>query len=399
MRSIVIVGGGQAGGTVVSRLRALGCKDKLSIYCNEAIPPYERPPLSKSYLLGDSSREDLLLRPASFYAEQNIELHLETKIEAINRNKKTLQAGTKTIPYDDLVLATGASAILLPESVGGTLDGVYPVRTVADVDSIATEFAQGRHLLVIGGGYVGLEAAAVARKLGLDVTVVELSDRILKRVASQQTSDFIRDLHTSHGVVIREGTSVKCLEGGKRVERAVLSDDSTLEVDFALVGIGIRPNIHLANEAGLEIDNGIKTNAYGKTSDLSIFAAGDCASLPYKMERIRLESVQNATDQAVCVAQNLMGKNMSYTPMPWFWSEQYGLRLQMVGLNTGYDTVIERRSDRATSFWYYSHGNLISVDAMGDPRAYMVAKRLLEEGRSADPTLVANSNINLKTLL
>jgi 3-phenylpropionate/trans-cinnamate dioxygenase ferredoxin reductase subunit len=300
-----------------------------------------------------------------------------------------------------LALTTGSTPRRLPAAIGGALEGVHVVRGLDDVDAMEPEFAEGRRVLIVGGGYIGLEAAAVAAKKGLDVTLVEMADRILQRVAAPETSNYFRDLHGSHGVKILEGVGLDHLTGGTRVTGAKLTDGTELEVDFVVVGVGIAPGTALAEAAGLELDNGIRTDAQGRTSDASIFAAGDCASFPYRGTRIRLESVPNAIDQAEVVARNMMGEGVDYVAKPWFWSDQYDVKLQIAGLNAGYDSVVTRPGDKdgAVSFWYYKGDELLAVDAANDPRAYMIGKRLIEGGKSPDKAAVADTSIELKSLM
>ena len=401
MAHVVVIGAGQAGASLVAKLRNAGFDGEITLIGAETAPPYQRPPLSKAYLLGEMEVERLYLRPESFYAENNITLRLGTQVDAIDAANHLVVIGDEKLPYDQLALTTGSVPRRLPGSIGGALEGVHVVRTLDDVDRMATEFSQGRRVLIIGGGYIGLEAAAVAAKKGLKVTLVEMADRILQRVAAPETSDYFRALHTAHGVDIREGVGLDRLTGDGRVTGAVLSDGTTLEVDFAIVGVGIAPDTTLAEAAGLEIDNGIKTDALGRTSDTAIWAAGDCASFPYHGTRIRLESVPNAIDQAEIVARNIMGENVDYIATPWFWSDQYDVKLQIAGLNVGYDNVVTRRDgdDASASFWYYQGDTLLAVDAMNDPRAYMVGKRLIESGKSPDKAVVADSASDLKPLL
>ncbi len=300
-----------------------------------------------------------------------------------------------------LALTTGSVPRRLPPAIGGTLEGVHVVRGLDDVDRMAPEFADTRRVLIVGGGYIGLEAAAVAAKKGLKVTLVEMADRILQRVAAPETSNYFRELHKSHGVNIVEGVGLDTLIGKGRVTGAKLTDGTTLDVDFVIVGVGISPATALAEATGLEIDNGIKTDAQGRTSDPLIFAAGDCASFPYKGGRIRLESVPNAIDQAEIVARNMMGEGVDYTAKPWFWSDQYDVKLQIAGLNTGYDNVITRPGDKpgSTSFWYYQGDTLLAVDAANDPRAYMIGKRLIEGGKSPDKVAISDPSTDLKLLM
>lgn len=269
--------------------------------------------------------------------------------------------------------------------------GVYTIRTLADVDVMAPEFRDGRRLLIVGGGYIGLEAAAVGANLGLQVTLIEKEPRILQRVAAAETSAYFRALHRDHGVAIRENTGLERLIGEIRVSGAILSDGSTLPVDFVIVGVGVTPSTRLAEEAGLCIDNGIRTDAFGRSSDPAIWAVGDCASFPHQGGRIRLESVGNAINQAEIVAGNILGAERPYKARPWFWSDQYDVKLQIAGLNTGYDRVVARRGEGdAVSIWYYRGERLLALDAMNDPRAYMIGKRLIEAGKSPDPAMIAD---------
>ncbi|MDQ2090625.1 NAD(P)/FAD-dependent oxidoreductase [Marimonas arenosa] len=401
MAHIVVIGAGQAGSSLCAKLRNLGHTGSITLIGEESAPPYQRPPLSKAYLLGEMELERLYLRPESFYAENGIELRLNTTVQAIDRADKTVIAGGETITYDMLALCTGSVPRRLPGRIGGELEGVHVVRTLYDVDEMAPEFAEGRHALIVGGGYIGLEAAAVAAKKGLKVTLVEMAERILQRVAAPETSDYFRALHAAYGVDIREGVGLDTLLGDTRVTGAKLSDGTELAVDFVIVGVGITPATALAEAAGLEIDNGIKTDAQGRTSDPAIWAAGDCASFPYHGERIRLESVPNAIDQAECVAENMLGAGKDYVAKPWFWSDQYDVKLQIAGLNSGYTQVITRPGDKdgSTSFWYYQGDTLLAVDAMNDPRAYMIGKRLIEAGKSPDPAAVADPATDLKSLM
>lgn len=400
MGHIVVVGAGQAGASLVAKLRKDGFDGELTLIGAEPVPPYQRPPLSKGYLLGEMALERLYLRPESFYAEQGVTLRLGQEVTAIDPAERTVTLGDEVLRYDDLVLTTGSEPRRLPAAIGGDLDGVFVVRSLADVDAMAAHVTEGKRALIVGGGYIGLEAAAVAAKRGVQVTLVEMADRILQRVAAPETSDYFRALHGGHGVDIREGVGLERLLGETQVNGAVLSDGSALEVDFVVVGVGIAPATALAEAAGLEIDNGIKVDGLGRTSDPHIWAAGDCTSFPHRGRRLRLESVPNAIDQAECVAGNLLGAGKDYVPKPWFWSDQYDVKLQIAGLNTGYDRIVTRQGDGPTvSFWYYRGDDLLAVDAMNDPRAYMIGKRLIEAGRSADPAVVGDPAADLKALL
>ncbi|WP_293441323.1 FAD-dependent oxidoreductase [Planktotalea sp.] len=401
MAHFVIIGAGQAGSSLVAKLRSSGFEGEITLIGEEHVPPYQRPPLSKAYLLGDIALERLFLRPESFYADQNITLQMGAAVTSIDMAKREVHLGDDVISYDQLALTTGSRANTLPASIGGALDGVFTVRTLADVDAMADHFNVGKRALIVGGGYIGLEAAAVARKMGVEVTVVEMAERILQRVAAPDTSDYFRALHQSHGVKILEGVGLKSLNGEGYVSGATLANGTELDVDFVIVGVGITPNVSLAEKAGLTIENGIAVNEQGCTSDPNIWSAGDCASFDLRGARRRLESVQNAIDQAEAVAENMLGAGKSYTPKPWFWSDQYDVKLQIAGLNIGYDSVVARRDTKspAISFWYYKDHTLLAVDAMNDPRNYMIGKRLIEAGKSPTPDVIANPDTDMKALL
>ena len=400
MRHVIVIGAGQAGASCVAKLKAGGFDGGITLIGAEAVPPYQRPPLSKAYLMGEMALERLFLRPLSFYDEQGITLRLETQVTGIDPAAQSVSLGDETLYYDDLVLTTGSVPRRLPAAIGGTLEGVCVVRDLVDVDAMAPRFVKGARVLIVGGGYIGLEAASVAAKLGLQVTLVEMAERILQRVAAPQTSDYFRALHREHGVDIREGVGLERLSGEGHVHAARLSDASELPVDFVIVGVGIAPATALAETAGLALDNGIATDSKGRTSAPHVWAAGDCASFPYRGGRIRLESVPNAIEQAEIVAENIMGAEKDYEAKPWFWSDQYDVKLQIAGLNSGYTSVVERPGiGRTASFWYYLGEELLAVDAMNDPRAYMIGKRLIEARRSPDPAMVRDPDADLKALL
>ena len=398
---IIVIGAGQAGAACAAKLRALGHEGSLTLIGEETAPPYQRPPLSKKYLLGEMSRERLYLKPESFYAEAGIELRLGVPVTAIDRTEAVVMLDDERLPYDRLVLATGAVPRRLPARTGGDLDGVFSVRTVSDVDAMAPEFEAGRRLLIVGGGYIGLEAAAVATSRGLEVTLIEQAPRILQRVAAPETSNFFRVLHASKGVKLREEIGLSTLLGENgRITGAKLSDGEEIGLDFAIVGIGVDPATGLAESADLLLDNGIAVDSHGRTNDPRIYAAGDCASFPFRSGRVRLESVQNAIDQAEHVAAAILGETTPYAPVPWFWSDQYECRLQIAGLNSGYDRVVLRPGHRAggQSVWYFARTTLLAVDAMNDPRAYMQGKRWLEAGISPDAERLGTASTDLKAL-
>jgi 3-phenylpropionate/trans-cinnamate dioxygenase ferredoxin reductase subunit len=398
---IVIVGAGQAGASLAAKLRSLGHAAPIILIGEEPVAPYQRPPLSKAYLLGETGLDRLFLRSATFWDEHDIALRVGVRAKFIDpgNNTITLEDG-EILAYDQLALTTGSKPRTLPAALGGQLKNVFAVRTLAHIDAMAANFRKGARALIVGGGYIGLEAAAVAAKLGLDVTVIEAAPRILQRVAAPEASAYFRRLHTDHKVTIVEGIGLARLLGEREVTGALLSDGREIQADLVIVGIGIEPDVQLAAEAGLTVDNGIFTDEFGRTSDPAIWAAGDCASFPHQGRRIRLESVGNAIDQAEHVAENMMGVGKPYQAKPWFWSDQYETKLQIAGLNTGYDRVVSRVGpNEALSIWYYAGGRLLAVDAMYDARAYMVGKRVIEQNRSPDPASVADAALDLKLLL
>jgi 3-phenylpropionate/trans-cinnamate dioxygenase ferredoxin reductase subunit len=400
---LVIVGAGQAGFALAAKLRALKDERPITILGAEDVIPYQRPPLSKKYLLGEMDFDRLTYRPHAWFEENNVELRLSAYVEEIHReDRRVRMADGSTLDYEHLALATGSSPRTLPAALGGDLDGVYTVRDKRDADKLAGEMRPGRRLLIIGGGYIGLEAAAVARHLGLEVTLIEMADRILQRVAAPETSDIMRAIHLGHGVAIREKTGLRRLVGTDgKVTAAELSDDTTLDVDFVIVGIGVSPNDRLAQDSGIEVANGILVDEFARTSDPAIFAMGDCAMLPWKGMQIRLESVQNAVDQAEAAAAVLAGVGVPYEPKPWFWSDQYDVKLQIAGFNLGYDETLQRAGSRegSASVWYFREGQLVAVDAINDAKAYVTGKKLLESGLPVDRARLADPSVDLKQLL
>jgi len=400
---LVIVGAGQAAFALAAKLRMLKDARPITMIGNEPVLPYQRPPLSKKYLLGEMSFDRLLFRPEAWYADNNVEIRLSTPVEAIDREERSVKLfDGSDIPYQTLVLATGATPRRLPPAIGGDLGGVYTVRDKADADRLAEEMKPGHRLLIVGGGYIGLEAAAVARKLGLDVTLIEMADRILARVAARETAEAIRAIHEAEGVSVSEKTGLTRLIGDEgRVKAAELSDGRVIDVDMVIVGIGVAPNDRLAADAGLEVQNGIVVDAFGHTSDPAIFAMGDCAVQDWKGQQVRLESVQNAVDQAEAIAAVLAGGTEPYRPKPWFWSDQYEVKLQIAGFNLGYDQTVVRSGARegSLSIWYFRNGDFIAVDAINDAKAYVTGKKLLDMGRSVDSAALADPTLDLKALI
>ncbi len=401
MATTIVIGAGQAGAEVVSKLRDQGHEDRLVLIGQENYLPYQRPPLSKKYMAGEMTLERLFLRPKEFYTEKKVELHIGKSALRIDPHQQIVEFNDGNLDYDHLVLTTGSRPRDLPPYIGGKVKNLFTMRDLNDANSIGAFMKSGMRLLIVGGGYIGLEAAATARKFGVDVTLVEIEERILKRVAAKETSDFIRSLHISNGVNIKEAVGLGKLEiADDKVLSASLTDGSDINVDFVIVGIGITPNTELAEGANLKINNGIFINDKCQTSVSNIYAAGDCTSFEYKDTLVRLESVGNAIDQATIVAQNIMKQNTNYIPKPWFWSDQYDLKLQIAGLNTGYDDVVVRKGEnKQVSHWYFKGQSLLAVDALNDPRCYMIGKRLIEENKSPSKNQLRDENFNLKVLL
>lgn len=400
-RKLAIIGAGQAGFAVAAKLRALGSDDEIVLIGEEASPPYQRPPLSKAFLKGELEEDRLWFRPASFFRDHAIDFRPATRAAGVDRVDRRVILDDGEVPYDQLVIATGSAPRRLPAEAGGDFPNVHSLRSIEDARHLGRALKLARTVLIVGGGYVGLEVAAVAAAYGKQVCLLEASERILQRVASPETSDYFRAMHRERGVDIRESTGVARMEGRDAAERAVLSDGSTLPCDLVLVGIGAMANDGLARAAGLACDNGIVVDARGRTSDPAIWAAGDVCTFPFKGRRTRLESVQNAVDQGEVIAANLMGGDLDYAPVPWFWSDQYDVKLQIVGLTQGYDRAVRRegRTEGSQSVWYFSGERFLGLEAMNEPRSYMIGRKLLDKGICPPPEAVADAAFDLRGLL
>lgn len=404
-QKIVIIGAGQAAIAFAAKMRTLDQEAEITIIGQEPSLPYQRPPLSKKYMTGEMEADRLLLRPEAWYVENKVTCVTGETVYSIDTQNKQIILEGASLSYDKLLIATGSRPRELPAEIGGFLDGVYTLRDLEDADAIGEEIAEGKQVLIIGGGYIGLEAAAVCSQKGMKVRVVEMADRILQRVASSETSDFIRAKHKSEGVEIIESLGLeKLIEHEGRVTGAKFSDGSEIEVDFVLAGIGAIANMELAKDADLSCSSGIDVNAQAQTSNLDIFAAGDVAAFDFRGHNVRLESVQNAIDQAEHAAKVIAGSTNDigdYTPSPWFWSDQYDVKLQIAGFNIGYDKTVIRAGSRpgGQSTWYFANGKFIAVDAMNDPKAYMFGKKILESGNQLSPEQANNAAFDLKSLL
>ncbi len=400
MNKIVIIGAGQAGAQAVASLRAEGYSGAITLIGDEPFPPYQRPPLSKAYLAGDFARERLFLKPDSFYTESKCELLLGTRATRIDRAAKTVRLADGTaIPYDRLLLATGAKVRVLPIP-GSALKGVHYLRGIADVDALRLHLQPGVRFVVVGGGYIGLEVAAVAVKHGVDVTVIETADRVMVRAASPWVSAFYEQEHRSHGVKLLLNAMARGFEGTDSVG-AVLTDAGKVPADVVLVGVGIEPEIELAREAGLTCDNGIVVDENTATSDPDIFAAGDCTNHPaFAGGRVRLESVQNAIDQAKHAALGLLGRPAPYREVPWFWSDQYDLKLQIAGLARPNDVTVLRGNPETRKFavFHLRDGVVAAVEAVNAAPEYIVGRRLIAAQARVPPARLADTSVPAKSL-
>ncbi|HEY6833586.1 MAG TPA: FAD-dependent oxidoreductase [Pseudolabrys sp.] len=401
---VVIIGAGQGGYQVAASLREAGYGERITVVGDEPELPYQRPPLSKAYLLGDTTAERLLLRPQSYYEKHTIDLVAGTRVTGIDRaaSRVALSSGT-SLAYDHLVIATGAHNRMLPVD-GATLDGVMYMRTLADADAIKEHFAGAANIVVAGAGFIGLELAAVASKLGKSVHVIEPLPRCMSRAVSSITSQFFGDAHAQFGVKLLANTRLQRINGSNgRVASVTLSDGRDMPADLVLVGIGIVPADDLAKAAGLPIANGIVVDAQLVTADLKISAIGDCAAFPdpYSGTMIRLESVQNAVDQGRCVAKRIAGHPAPYAAVPWFWSDQRDLKLQMVGLTAGCDRTVLRGNpaDRAFSVFCFRGDTLLGIESVNKGADHMFGRRLLAAGESVTPDEAADPSFDLKARL
>ena len=408
---VVIVGAGHGGAQCAIALRQHGYAGSIAMIGRENEPPYERPPLSKEYFAREKTFDRLYIRPPHFWGEKDVNLVLGTEVRAVDAIAKTLSLSDGTsCAYGTLVWAAGGDPRML-NCPGGDLAGVHPVRTREDCDRLMGEIDAGvRHVAVIGGGYIGLEAAAVLTKLGCRVTLLEALPRVLARVAGPELSAFYEAEHRAHGVDLRTGVSVVALESdigadhGGRVSGVRLADGSVIAADAVLVGIGIVPAVAPLIAAGAAGANGVEVDQFCRTSLPDIYAIGDCASFACDFADgtvMRVESVQNANDQANCVAKALCGDAQPYHAFPWFWSNQYDLRLQTAGLSVGYDATVVRGDPaaRAFSVVYLKGGRVIAIDCVNMVKDYVQGRKLVEAAVSPDLAKLADASVPLKELL
>ncbi len=401
-QKVVIAGAGHAAGQVVTTLRQKQFDGDILLIGEESWLPYQRPPLSKKYLAGELSAERLYFKPPGFYDNPAIEVRLNTEIAAIHRDDRDIEtASGDRIGYDKLVLALGSRARLL-DVEGSNLGGVHYLRSIDDVDRIRRDIAVAENVVIVGAGYIGLEVAAVTRQLGRNVTVLEMANRVMSRVVSPAVSEFFQGQHAQHGVDLLLSTGLEGFAGVDRVDAVKTSDGRTLPADVVVVGVGIVPNTELAATASLDVDNGIVVDDHCRTSDADVFAVGDCTFHPNRFygRRLRLESVHNALEQAKTAAANICGEDVAYEQVPWFWSDQYDLKLQIAGLSEGYDEVVMRGDPRNASFscLYLRDGRLIACDSINAARDFVQSKALIAERICVDPARLGDSGTQLKDL-
>ena len=401
--TFVVIGGGQAGGRAVEAMRAEGFAGSIVLLSDESHVPYERPPLSKQLLIGDDGPERTYLHDLAFYRDNDIDLRLDTHATALHRDERRVHlSGGDSLVYDKLLLATGAKVrrLSLP---GAGLDGIHYLRDITDSLAIRACFDAGGDLVIVGGGYIGLEVAAAARSHDCGVTVLEMAPVVMSRVVAPEISIFFEAIHRERGVDIRTGVGVQGFEGDGHVKRVVGSGGETVPADFVVVGVGIEAASYLAEAAGLEVDNGIVVDDCGRTSDPHIYAAGDVANHPNPLlgRRLRLESWQNAQNQAIAVARTMCGNAEPYAEVPWFWSNQYDLNLQMTGFAESWDELVIRGDMASHKFaaFYLCDGVIVAANAVNSPRDVRYARMLIEQKARPDTAALADTETPLKSLL
>ncbi|MGB0906912.1 MAG: NAD(P)/FAD-dependent oxidoreductase [Maricaulaceae bacterium] len=400
----IIVGASHAAAQACISLRQGGWDGDITVIGDEAHLPYHRPPLSKDFLSGGKSLDEILIRPEAAYATAKVTMKLGTRVENIDRAAKTVTTDKdETLSYDKLILATGARIRRLPVP-GEDLDNVFYLRDTDDVLAIKAEVAAGKSAVIIGGGYIGLETAASLKKQGMDITVLEAMPRILQRVTAPELSTFYKRVHSEEGVKILEGVMASAIEKTDDGLCVKTKCEQSFDADIVIIGIGVIPNTELAQAAELEVGNGIVVNEFCQTNDDDIYAAGDVTwhLNPIYDRHIRLESVPNATEQAKTIAAHINGAPKPYNSLPWFWSDQFDLKLQIAGLSEGYDDIVLRgdiTAGRSFAAFYFKGDKLLAVDAVNSPREFMMTKMTLTKGATLDKAIIADPEGNLKTAL
>ncbi len=401
IKKIAIIGAGQAATQAVISLRQLGFAGQISVFGDEGQNPYQRPPLSKAFMKGEMPKERLEFRGEDFWKAENTELFNNLPIEEIDaKGKKIRDSHGDWHAYDRLIIATGSRVRKL-NIEGGDLGGVHYLKTIADSEKIGAQLQTAKHIVIIGAGYIGLEVAAVARAKGIDVTIIELAPRILARVASPELSQFYHDFHEAQGVKIRCNQSAVKFIGDGTVSSIELNDGANLVADLVLIGIGILPNSEITANAGIICSNGIDTNDFAQTSDENIYACGDCANRLIGDQRMRLESVHNAIEQAKIAAAHIMAAPMPKLEVPWFWSDQYDLKLQIVGIWNGAVKTVARGDMAKNSFSLFhlnAENKILAIDAINSPPEFLVGKMLIAQNAKLDPEIIENSEISAKEL-
>jgi 3-phenylpropionate/trans-cinnamate dioxygenase ferredoxin reductase subunit len=399
-KHIVIVGAGQAAAQAVETLRKKGYTEALTVIGDEPLFPYQRPPLSKKYLAGSLEADRLLIRQPAFYEEHGVTMQLGRRVARIDRGRRSVHLDDgSTVAYDTLLLATGSRArrIAVP---GADLPGIHTLRSAADVDAIRAAARSGARAVIVGGGYIGLEAAATLRELGLEITVVELADRVMNRVVCEHVSRFYEAEHAKHGVRILLQGGLDAFVGDTQLRAVRDSTGTEHPADLAIIGVGVLPVDDLARDAGLSCDNGIVVDEHCRSSDPHIFAAGDCTNHPSQRygRRVRLESVDNAFEQGTSAALNMLGITTVHDKTPWFWSDQYDLKLIIIGLSQGHDQVVLRGDPATRSFsvCYLRGGELIATDTVNRPKDQMAARKLIATRARPDPARLADIMVPLK---
>ena len=399
---ILIVGAGQATGQLLISLKQKKYKGKIKVFADEKYYPYQRPPLSKKYLSGELSYERLFIKQRKFFDELDVEFNLSCRVEKISTNKKQIQTKEGQHNYERLVIATGTRprriSIDLQES-----KNIYYLRNIEDAEKIKHSIKKNQSIVIIGGGYIGLEVAATAIKFGCEVTVIEQQDRVMKRVVSKEVSNFFEDYHLSQGVRFIFNDEINSIKRVNNKHEISLSTGKIIHADSILVGIGGIPNTEIAENTDIEINNGISIDSKCKTNINNIFSMGDCTNFWSELygKKIRLESVQNAIDQAKVLADNIMNIDSRYDSVPWFWSDQYDLKLQIAGLSEGYDETILRGDKKTKSFscLYLKEGKIIAIDAINRPKDFIQSKVLIQEKRRIDREKASNDDIELKQFI
>jgi 3-phenylpropionate/trans-cinnamate dioxygenase ferredoxin reductase subunit len=402
-QTCVIIGASHAGSSLATAVRKEGWQGSIIMLGDETILPYHRPPLSKALLLAEKTADQIEIFKPAVYEKANIEFRLGVSVEKIDRaNKNVLLNNGETIPYDKLGLCTGARVRKL-DIPGAQLKGVHYLRTMADAQAIQAEVKPGGKAVIVGGGYVGLETAASLRKLGMEVTVLEMMNRILERVTAPELSAYYSDLHQRHGVNIIVNAQALELRGTDRVQEVVCNENRTLDADLVIIGIGVIPNTELAADAGLAISNGVVVDELAQTSDPDIVAVGDCTNHPNDLlgYRLRLESVPNAMEQAKAAAATLCGQHKPYHALPWFWSDQYNIKLQIAGMNRGYERVIIRGVPATDQFvaWYMKGNQVLAADCINNPKEFMIAKKIIGKKVQMKDSDLANTGIDLNACI